>query len=123
MYYNEENNSTNNMNYPIKKLVNKICNTDKSNLSEKNKNQLFTKTEDIAGPGDYDLSPLINVPICFSNVTNFGSNSSRGLLYPKYDNKLLIGHKDKKFKEIIKNINKSHSSEKKLIMELKQRKK
>ena len=31
--------------------------------------------------------------------------------------------KTKKFKEIIKNINKSHSSEKKLIMELKQRKK
>ena len=83
MYYNEENNSTNGMNYPINKLVNKICNTDKSNLSEKNKNQLFTKTEDIAGPGDYDLSSLINVPICFSNVTNFGSNSSRGFFLYK----------------------------------------
>ena len=123
MYYNEENNSTNGMNYPINKLVNKLCNTDISNLPEKNKNQLFIKTEDIPGPGDYDLSPLINVPICFSNVTNFGSNSSRGLLYPKYDNKLLIGHKDKKFKEIIKNINKSHSSEKKTNNEIKSKKK
>ena len=43
--------------------------------------------------------------------------------YPKYDNKLLIGHKDKKFKEIIKNINKSHSSEKKTNNEIKSKKK
>lgn len=98
------------LNYNIERLTSKLCGTDTTNSEEKNKD----KTEEIPGPGDYEISPYINVPICFSNVTNFGSNSSRGLLYPKKDNKILIGHKDKKFLSIIKNNYKKSEHDKSL---------
>ena len=107
-YNNGTNRSTNALNVNIEKLANKMCYTDLNNIEEKTKqkNKLEIKIEDIPGPGDYEISPYINAPICFSNVSNFGSNSSRGLLYPKKSNKLLIGHKDEKFLAIIKNNNK-----------------
>ena len=115
---NGKNNSTNGNSYNMEKFVDKICNTEINNIEEKTKtDRLITKTESLPGPGDYEISPLINVPICFSNVTNFGSNSSRGLLYPKKDNKILIGHKDKKFLAIIKNNNKKHEINKSLNLD------
>ena len=82
-----KNNSIMKMNLNIKQLANKMCNTEINNLEEKNKkrNKLEIKTEDFPGPGDYDITEYIKVPICFSNVTNFGSNASRGLLYPNKD--------------------------------------
>ena len=101
---NKINTSTNALLYNIEKITNKMCNTEITNKEESTKKDRFeTKTESFPGPGDYEISPYINVPICFSNVTNFGSNSSRGLLYPTKDNKILIGHKDKKFLAVIKN--------------------
>ena len=119
-YNNAGNNSTNAMNTNIVKLANKICNTDLINNTDegkKKKDKLDLKIEDIPGPGDYDISPFINTPICFSNVTNFGSNASRGLLYPKKDNKILIGHKDRKLIPIIKNNNKKYEHNKSLSLE------
>ena len=116
---NGTNNSTNAMNLNIKQLANKMCNTEINNLEEKNKkrNKLEIKTEDFPGPGDYDITEYIKVPICFSNVTNFGSNASRGLLYPNKDNKILIGHRDKKFLAVIKNNNKNLEYKKHLSLE------
>ena len=108
-YNTGTNRSTNGLNMNVEKMANKMCYTDLNNdIEEKTrqKNKLEIKVEELPGPGDYEISPYINVPICFSNVTNFGSNSSRGLLYPKRSNKLLIGHRDKKFLAIIKNNNK-----------------
>ena len=101
-------NSSNALNFNIKKMANKMCNTEIIDIEEKSKDKTETKSKEIPGPGDYDISPYINVPICFSNVTNFGSNSSRGLLYSKKENKILIGHKDKQFFAIIKNNNRKH---------------
>ena len=98
------------LNYNLNVLTNKLCGTETTKSDEKNKD----KTEENPGPGDYEISPYINVPICFSNVTNFGSNSSRGLLYPKKDNKILIGHKDRKFLAIIKNNYKKSEHDKSL---------
>ena len=96
-------NSTDVINYTIKKMTNKICNTEIINIEERTKDKYETKSEEFPGPGDYEISPYINVPICFSNVTNFGSNSSRGLLYSNKNNKILIGHKEKKFLAVVKN--------------------
>ena len=104
---------TNALNSNIEKIANKICNTEINNLEEKTKkDKVETKDESVPGPGDYDISPYLDVPICFSNVTNFGSNSSRGLLYPNKDNKILIGQKDRKFFTIIKNNKEYHEFEK-----------
>ena len=97
-------NSTKALNCNLEKLANKICNTEINNSEEKTKrDKVEMKDESVPGPGDYDIPPYLNVPICFSNVTNFGSNSSRGLLYPNKDNKILIGDKDTKFFTVIKN--------------------
>ena len=116
--------STNGMNTNIEKFANKICYTTNLNYVEETKkpkkDKLEIKVEDIPGPGDYDITLFMKTPICFSNVTNFGSNASRGLLYPSKDNKILIGHKDNELLPIIKNNNKSFEHNKSLSLENKE---
>ena len=119
---NMVNHTTNDLNPNIEKIVNKISNTNLNNIEEekKKKDKLEIKIEDIPGPGDYDISHFMKTPICFSNVTNFGSNASRGLLFPKKDNKILIGHKNKKLLPIIKNNNNKVEHNKSLSLENKE---
>ena len=121
---NGGNNSTNAMNTNVEKFANKICYTTNLNYIEETKkpkkDKLEIKVEDIPGPGDYDITLFMKTPICFSNVTNFGSNASRGLLYPNKDNKILIGHKDTELLPIIKNNNKNFENNKSSSLENKE---
>ena len=121
---NGGNNSTNAMNTNVEKFANKICYTTNLNYIEETKkpkkDKLEIKVEDIPGPGDYDITLFMKTPICFSNVTNFGSNASRGLLYPNKENKILIGHKDTELLPIIKNNNKNFENNKSLSLENKE---
>ena len=121
---NGGNNSTYAMNTNVEKFANKICYTTNLNYIEETKkpkkDKLEIKVEDIPGPGDYDITLFMKTPICFSNVTNFGSNASRGLLYPNKDNKILIGHKDTELLPIIKNNNKNFENNKSSSLENKE---
>jgi len=71
-YNNGTNHSRNRLNMNIEKFTNKICNNDLSdNIEEKTKKNKFEiKIEELPGHEDYEIKPYINVPICFSNVTN-----------------------------------------------------
>jgi len=109
--YNEKNsNSTNLLTHNIERFADKICNTEILNQREKNKisNMYNLKKDDSPGPGEYNITFNKDAPVKFSNVTNFGSNSSRGLLYPLWKNKIRIGSK-KKASLIIENNNKNNS--------------
>ena len=98
-------NSTNMLTYNIERLADKICNTETVNEKNKKKGLLNLKIDDSPGPGDYDTTFHIEGPIKFSNVNNFGSNVSRGLLFPASRNKIKIGLRNKKESLIIKNYN------------------
>ena len=97
------NNSTNMLTYNIEKLADKICNTEVLNEKNKKRRLLNLKLDDSPGPGDYDTTFNIEGPVKFSNVNNFGSNVSRGLLFPMSRNKIKIGVTNKKTSLIIKN--------------------
>jgi hypothetical protein len=106
----KSNNSTNLLTKNIESLADKICNTEIISQKEKHKKLFNNNIENLPGPGDYDTTFNLCAPIKFSNVNNFGSNSSRGLLYPSMkNNKIRIGLKNKKTSLIIKNdINKEN---------------
>ena len=106
----KSNNSTNLLTKNIESLADKICNTEIISQKEKHKKLFNNNIEILPGPGDYDTTFNLCAPIKFSNVNNFGSNSSRGLLYPSMkNNKIRIGLKNKKTSLIIKNdINKEN---------------
>ena len=100
------NTSTNLITHNIDCLTDKICNTEKIPKEKKGKKGIFNlKIEICPGPGDYDTTFNIDAPIKFSNVNNFGSNSSRGILYPLTKNKIRIGSKYDNNSLIIKNEN------------------
>ena len=100
-------NSTNMITHNIERLADQICNVEIGNERKKNKSkEIFNlKIDDVPGPGDYDTTFNIDAPIKFSNVNNFGSNVSRGLLFPISINKIKIGTKNKKSSIIIRNEN------------------
>ena len=105
-YDDKTNNSTNLITHNIERLADKICNTEIISQKEKHKKLFNNKIENNPGPADYDTTFNTFAPIKFSNVNNFGSNSSRGLLYPLMkNNKIRIGLKNKKTSLIIKNDN------------------
>ena len=105
------NNSSNLITHNIESLADKICKTEIVTKVKSGKNGIFNlKTENCPGPGDYDTTFNIDSPIKFSNVNNFGSNSSRGLLYPLAKNKIRIGWNNKNNSLIIKNDNKKENN-------------
>ena len=102
-FQDKTNNSTNLLTYNMERFADKICNTEILSQKEKNKKNEIVKGENFPGPGDYNITFNRDAPVNFSNVNNFGSNSSRGLLYPNTKHKIQIGLKNKKSSLIIKN--------------------
>ncbi len=94
----------------VELYADKICNTELLNQKglDKNKNNKLHMIKDYSpGPGEYEINCNVDAPIKFSNVDNFGSNSSRGLLFPIGKNKIRIGNKQKTTLVIENNINKN----------------
>ena len=94
----------------IELYADKICNTELINQRAKDRLNINNKLKFIKdgspGPGEYYTDFNIDAPISFSNVDNFGSNSSRGLLFPVGKNKIRIGNKQKP-SLVIENTNKN----------------
>ena len=106
------NNSTNLLTHNFDKYADKICCTETFNSQEKLKKKALSNLKlDIPGPGQYHIPYNIDAPISFSNVNNFGSNVSRGLLFPLKKNKIKIGLKTKTEPLIIKTENNSPNKE------------
>ena len=105
------NTSTNLLTQNIERYADKICNTEIINqkLKNKKKDLLSLYRDNLPGPGEYDTAFNLDAPINFSNVNNFGSNQSRGLLFPLTTHKIRIGLKNKKTSLIIKNDNKKEN--------------
>ena len=101
-FQDKTNNSTNLLTHNLELFADKICHTEILTQKEKNKKNEINK-ENSPGPGDYNITFNIDHPVRFSNVNNFGSNSSRGLLFPLTKNKIKIGLRNKKASLIIKN--------------------
>ena len=103
---NNSNFSTNLITQNLDRFADKICNTEIISQKIKNqKNNLMRINKDnLPGPGEYNITNFnLDAPIKFSNVNNFGSNQSRGILFPLTKPKLRIGIKNKKTSLIIKN--------------------
>lgn len=99
------NNSTNLITHNIERLADKICGIEIFN-EKKKKGKIFNmKKDNSPGPGEYDTTFNLGAPVKFSNVNNFGSNVSRGLLFPLNRNNIRIGIKNKNKSIIIKNEN------------------
>ena len=106
------NNSTDFLSYNIDHIVDKICRTEIINENGKKKKEKYgLKTDDFPGPGQYNISFNIDAPVSFSNQHNFGSNVSRGLMFPIRRNKIRIGQK--KTKEYFELTNKSKDNKNK----------